>query len=177
MAHCVLYDGEFLCAFHDISEPLKQTIFTILNCNYESLDLSKLILISYRISVEIERIGETILALAQELRAKIHASCNQSSEEQQAHNLWKHEESRTDSMQNIAEDDVTSRKPQLNVEFGIDGKYTKLVNESLLQDIEAKLAEEKQRNSRLESKLEELRVIQEDSLTRMEKRVKQGQER
>lgn len=169
--HCVVYGTKFLCAFNQISAPLKQTIMTIIGCEYDSLDISNLMAFSGEINAEIESIGNTLVTLALELQETIYASHKQSNGGvSEAHSDYKHQDVNTDLKNNASIGDSICQRS--------DKHFTKSVDQSTTPDlmgIKASLADESQRNDKLEAEIEQLRVTQENCLTTMEERIKQAE--
>ena len=177
MADCIVYGAEFFNAFKAVLESLKQTVITVLNCEYDLSDISKLVQLSFEINTEIERTGKTLEKLTQDyLQRKIHVCCNQPNCQKQADDDCEVPKVNTAAKDNaiatncVPKDHVAT-VAQLENKLEITESFDGCVN---ILDIEKKLENERQRNNRLESELEQMRIIHEDRWTKMEDRVRQG---
>ena len=155
--HYIVYGSESLCTVNQISEPIKEIIFNILNFNYELLDISKLLTHSEDVCAEIEQIGQTLVTLAEKLRGKIlgekHCENNKRSTKGKA----------KCALQNVCKTNNTS------------GCLCNKTDEcKVLDELKVSLTDEKDNNGKLQSAVNDLRLIQEERLTRLEERVKQG---
>lgn len=184
MANCVVYGAEFFSAFTAVLESLKQTIITVLNCEYDLSDIGKLVQLNLEINTEIERTGKTLMKLAQELDGKIHDCCNQPNCQKQTDDDCKDADVNTAAKDNaiatncVPKDNiatVTQLETKLECANKIDDLDTAEIDGCVnILDIEEKLENERQRNNRLESELEQMRIIHEDRWAKMEDRVRQG---
>ena len=145
----IVYGNETLCHLNQISEPIKQIIFKILNFNNELLDISKHLLLSEDVCAEIERIGQTLVALAGKFREKISVEC------------------RVGKLQCAEQNPETTN----NITLRLCDKTSECdVFDRLKEDLTA----EQENNDKLQSQVDELRQVQEDRLTRLEEQLKQG---
>ena len=146
----IVYGNETLCNLNQISEPIKEIIFKILNFNNELLDVSKHLSLSEDVCAEIEKIGQILVALAGKFREKLSGeSC--------VHGKLQCAEKKTDTTNYMPLSfcDETSECDELH-------------------KLKENLTVEQETNDKIQSQIDELRLIQEERLTRLEEHVKQG---
>jgi hypothetical protein len=151
--HCIVYGSESLCTIKKFSEPIKDVLFKIFNFNNELLDISKLLSHSEDVCAEIEQIGQTLVTLAGKIREKIlrEKYCEEQSSAQGKEKCAVRNESAT----NVNTSDETN---DCNV----------------FDELKVSLIVERNKNEKLQSAVDELRLIQEERLTRLEEQVKKG---
>lgn len=145
----IVYGNETLCNLNQISEPIKQIIFKIVNFNNEILDISKHLSLSEDACAEIERIGQTLVALAGNFREKLSG------------------ESCVDKLQCAEQNPDTTN----NISTCLCDKTSEC---DVLDKLKENLTVEQENNDKLQSQVDELRLIQEERLTRLEEQVTQG---
>ena len=156
----IVYGNEIVCNLHQISEPIKQIIFDILNSNYEVLDISEVLSNKENVCIEIDHVGKSLVTIAGKLRDKVllENNCVDQSSVQGKSTY----EKKADSC------DADST---INASFGMCNKTGEC---DLLDQMNAVLTVEHEKNDKLQSAINELRSIQEQRLTRLEDNVKQG---
>ena len=155
-AHYIVYGNEFLCTLNQISEPVKEIILKILNFNYKRLDISKLLTHSEDVCAEIEHIGQTLVTLAGRLREKILGE--------------KHcgDQSSVQGKTKCARQSVVTTN---NTSVGLCNKTSEC---DKLDQLKVTLTVEQEKNNKIQSAVDELSILQEERLTRLEEQVKKG---
>lgn len=150
-AYTIVYDSEFLCTFNRVSEPTEQIVLKILKFKDELLDISKFLSHSEEICIGIEQIGRTFVTLAQKLQELSHERRDSSKNETE------YAQENVDSKTNQSED-LCDRTCECD----------------MLEQLQVSLINEQQKNDMLKSKINELSLMQEERLKRIEKQVVQG---